>query len=112
MSAAAAATRYAEVTHAVRDAQTSAGPCRAGDVLGLIDGDVVTIGTDVADTARGLLDRMLIGGGELVTLVRGADAPPSLTDSLVDYLCATRPAVETLVYVGEQPRYPLLIGVE
>ena len=112
MSAAAAATRHAEVTTAVRDAQTSAGACRAGDVLGLIDGDVVVIGVDVAAVARGLLDRMLIGGGELVTLVSGSDAPQSLTDSLVDYLCATRPAVETVVYAGEQPHYPLLVGVE
>ena len=47
-----------------------AGPCRPGDVLGLVEGDVVVIGSDLPATAADVLDRMLGGGGELVTLVR------------------------------------------
>ena len=112
MSAAAAATRYAEVGRATFDALTSAGPCRAGDVLGLIDDDVATIGDDVASVARELIDRMLIGGGELVTIVAGADADPSLVAELDDYVRVTRPAVETVVHHGGQPTYPVMIGVE
>ena len=112
MSAAAAATRYAEVTRASYDALTSAGPCRAGDVLGLIDDDVATIGDDVDDVARELLDRMLIGGGELVTIVIGADATASLGNSLSDYVRATRPAVEAVIHHGGQPVYPVMLGVE
>jgi dihydroxyacetone kinase-like predicted kinase len=112
MSAAAAATRYAEVTRASFDALTSAGPCRAGDVLGLIDDDVATIGDDVDAVARELLDRMLIGGGELVTIVVGADAPATLGASLGDYLHATRPAVEMVVHDGGHPAYPVMLGVE
>jgi len=91
---------------------TSAGPCRAGDVLGLIDDDVVAIGDDIAAIARELLDRMLIGGGELVTVISGADAPPSLPSELADYVHATRPAVETVVHHGGQANYPLMLGVE
>jgi DAK2 domain fusion protein YloV len=112
MSAAAAATRYAEVTHATYDALTSAGPCRAGDVLGLIDDDIATIGDDVAAVARELIDRMLIGGGELLTIVVGADVDPSLGAQLDDYVRATRPVVETVVHHGGQPTYPVMLGVE
>ena len=112
MSAAAAATRYAAVTRAAQDAQTSAGPCRAGDVLGLIDDDVAVIGDDVAEVSRGLLDRLLIGGGELVTLVVGGEASPDLSAHLTEYLAATRPAVDVTSYDGGQPLHPLLIGVE
>jgi len=112
MSAAAAATRYAAVTRAASDAQTSAGRCRAGDVLGLLDDDVVQIGDDVADVARGLLDRLLIGGGELVTLVTGVDAAAELAPGLADYLTVTRPVVEVVTYDGGQPLFPLLVGVE
>lgn len=50
-----------------------AGICQAGDILGLIDGDVAVIGADVPATARTVLDRMLAAGGELVTLVLGED---------------------------------------
>ena len=112
MSAAAAATRFAEVTWATYDALTSAGPCRAGDVLGLIDDDVVAIGDDVVAVSRELVDRMLIGGGELVTVVVGADAPTWLGGNLVDYVSATRPTVEAVVVDGGQPTYPVMIGVE
>jgi uncharacterized protein len=112
MSAAAAATRYAEVTRATYDALTSAGPCRAGDVLGLIDDDVATIGDDIDAVARELVDRMLIGGGELVSIVLGAEASTSLGAELADYVRATRPAVETVVHVGGQPTYPVMLGVE
>jgi uncharacterized protein len=112
MSAAAAATRYAAVTHAVRAALTSAGPCAAGDVLGLIADDVAVVGDDVTGVSRSILDRLLIGGGELVSLVTGADAERDLGDELTDYLLVTRPAVEVVTYAGGQPSYPLLVGVE
>jgi uncharacterized protein len=112
MSAAAAATRYGAVTRATSDAQTSAGRCRAGDVLGLIDDDVAVIGHDVAEVARGLLDRLLIGGGELVTLLTGVDAAADLAPGLAGYLAVTRPAVEIVTLDGGQALFPLLVGVE
>jgi fatty acid kinase len=112
MTAAARATRFAEVTLAQEDALTSAGVCKAGDVLGFLDGDVAVIGDDVFLVACGLLDRLLIGGGELVTIVSGIDADKDLTDRVNDYLRAARPDVEVVVYAGEQPQYPILIGVE
>ncbi|MDQ1700493.1 MAG: fatty acid kinase [Frankiaceae bacterium] len=112
MSAAAAATRYGAVTRASSDAQTMAGRCRAGDILGLLDDDVVLIGDDVTEVSRGLLDRLLIGGGELVTLVTGVDAAADLSANLADYLAVTRPVVEVVTYDGGQPLFPLLVGVE
>ena len=75
MTSAAGATRYAELAVAERQSWTMAGVCQAGDVLGLIDGDVAVIGADVPGTAETVLDRMLAAGGEMVTLVLGADAP-------------------------------------
>jgi uncharacterized protein len=112
MSAAAAATRWAEVCPAVRRAQTSAGVCEPGDVLGLVEGDVVLIGSELESVARDLLDRMLLSGGELVTLVTGADADPGLADALVEHLHVTHPGVDAVPYEGGQPGYPLLVGVE
>ncbi len=112
MAEAAAATRWAEVTVAYRDALTLAGPCHAGDVLGLVEGEVVLIGTELAAVATELLDRLLGGGGELVTLVTGADAPAGFGDTLGEHLSASWPFAEHQVYDGGQPHYPLLIGVE
>ena len=112
MAEAAAATRWAEVTVATRDALTMAGPCRAGDVLGLAEGDVVLIGASVDGVARELVDRMLVLGGELLTVVVGADATADLGAAVRRHVRATHPEVEVGVYAGGQPRSPLLLGVE
>ncbi|GAQ54331.1 DAK2 domain-containing protein [Streptomyces acidiscabies] len=112
MTSAAGATRYAEVTVAERQSWTMAGICQAGDVLGLVDGDVAVIGTDVTDTARKVLDRMLSAGGELVTLVLGDDAPDTIADQLETRVREAYLAVDTVVYRGGRQGSLLLIGVE
>ena len=112
MTAAAGATRYAELAVAERQSWTSAGICQAGDVLGLIDGDVAVIGQDVPGTARKVLDRMLAAGGELVTLVLGENTPPALAGSLEQHVREAHLAVDTTTYEGGHQGAPLLIGVE
>ncbi|MER7222746.1 DAK2 domain-containing protein [Streptomyces rubradiris] len=112
MTAAAGATRYAEVVVAERQSWTTAGICQAGDVLGLIDGDVAVIGTDVTATARTVLDRMLQSGGELVTLVVGDEAPETVAAHLEARVRESYLAVDTVVYRGGRQGALLLIGVE
>ncbi|MDG4767238.1 DAK2 domain-containing protein [Solwaraspora sp. WMMD406] len=112
MAEAAGACRYAEVCYAARDALTTAGRCRPGDVLALVEGDVLLIGTDLAGTCRNLLDQLLGGGGELVTLVVGAQAPAGLADTVADHVRHAWPFVDVHVLTGGQPHYPLLVGVE
>ncbi|MFF7094941.1 DAK2 domain-containing protein [Streptomyces rubradiris] len=112
MTAAAGATRYAEVVVAERQSWTTAGICQAGDVLGLIDGDVAVIGTDVTATARTVLDRMLQSGGELVTLVVGDEAPETVAAHLEARVRESYLAVDTVVYHGGRQGALLLIGVE
>lgn len=112
MTVAAGATRYAELAVAERQSWTMAGICQAGDILGLIDGDVAVIGADVPATARTVLDRMLAAGGELVTLVLGEDVPDALAGALEEHVREGYLAVDTVVYRGGHQRAPLLIGVE
>ncbi|MGW3101786.1 DAK2 domain-containing protein [Streptomyces sp. NPDC001100] len=112
MTSAAGATRYAEVAVAERQSWTMAGICQAGDVLGLVDGDVAVIGADVTATALAVLDRMLAAGGELVTLVLGDEAPESVADVLEVHVRESYLAVDTVVYRGGRQGALLLIGVE
>ena len=89
-----------------------AGVCHAGDVLGIVDGDFAVLGNDLTSVARTVVERMLGSGGELVTLVVGADSPPGLADAVAEHARAGRPEVDTVTYTGGQAGYPLLIGIE
>ena len=62
--------------------------------------------------SAGEVARLLGGGGELVSLVLGADAPDELATVLTDHLATAWPFVEVQVHSGGQPHYPLLVGVE
>ncbi|MHC0433345.1 DAK2 domain-containing protein [Streptomyces sp. O3] len=112
MTSAAGATRYAELAVAERQSWTMAGICQAGDVLGLIEGDVAVIGADLADTAVTVLDRMLAAGGEMVTLVLGDEVPDAVTARLEDHVREVHLAVDTVAYRGGRQSALLLIGVE
>ena len=110
---AAAATRFAEVTIAEADSITYAGRCSAGDVLGLIDGEVVEIGADVAGMGISLVSRLVAAGGELVTVLAGSDpAAAGAAQEVERYLRERHPLVEVTGLAGGQPHCPLLIGVE
>jgi DAK2 domain fusion protein YloV len=112
MSSSAAATRNGAVTVASREALTSAGPCQRGDVLGVLGGDIVTVGGDLLEVAQDVMGRLLSSGGELVTVVTGEDAPHGLADEVARWLGREHRDVEVTLIDGGQPHYPLLLGVE
>ena len=112
MTEAAAATRRGELTVAEQEALTWAGRCQPGDVLGLVDGEVVLIGADVTSSARALVDRMLTAGGELLTLLVDEGAPESLGADLAEHLRRVHPEVELTCYPGGELGTTLLVGME
>lgn len=111
MTSAARHARSGAVTVAVRRAMTTGGPCEPGDVLGAVEGDFVVVGADLRTVATDVVERLLGGGGELVTLVAGAGGQ-ELADQVAGHLAAAHPTVDVVVYDGGQERYPLLLGVE
>ncbi len=112
MSGAAAATRHGAVTVATKEALTGAGWCHPGDVLGLVGGDVVAIGKDLAMVGADVVGRLLAVGGELVTVINGADGGPELTAAVAASAREGRRDVEISIIEGGQAAYPLLLGVE
>lgn len=112
MTAAAEACAWGEVTTAVRSAYTDAGEVEAGDVLGLVEGKVRAIGSDLADVTGTVLALMMDEESELVTLVLGADADEGLAESVTSLVESRWPDAEVQVVPGGQPHYPLIVGVE
>ena len=112
MTAAAGHTRHGAVTVATRDAMTTAGPCRAGDSLGVVEGDFAVVAADLVAAATEVVNRLLTGGGELLTLVKGQECDHELVRRVTAHVARLRADVDICVYDGGQARYPLLIGVE
>jgi DAK2 domain fusion protein YloV len=112
MTAAAAHCRHGAVTIAAKQAMTTAGVCEPGDVLGIVGRDFVEIGDETLAVAMSVLQRMLATGGELVTIITGAQAPAELADDIVGSLAESHPDLDCIVYPGGQTRYLLLLGVE
>jgi len=112
MAAAAAEVTAGEVTMAVRDATTPAGSIAEGDWLGIVSGDVEVIAADCADAAWQVLDRMVGGDSEVVTIITGNDADETITDVITSRFSVAYPEVSVEVVSGQQPLYPYLFGVE
>lgn len=112
MSNCAAATQYAGLTTAVREVMTAAGLCRVGDEIGVVGGEIVEIGASKSEVARRVVSRMLEVGGELVTVVLGAQAPADFLPGLTGYVERRHPGVALIGYEGGQPDWYAIIGVE
>jgi len=111
MTATARHARHGAVTVAARRAITMAGACEPGDALGVIAGDFAVVGSDLEEVAIDVLERLLAGGGELVTIVSGEDGE-ALAERVAAHVEQRHPHVDVAVHDGGQPRYPLLVSVE
>jgi dihydroxyacetone kinase-like predicted kinase len=60
--------------------------------------------------ARDVLERLLDGGADVLTILRGEAAEG--VDDLVAFLGEEHPELEIEVHEGGQPHYPLLFGAE
>jgi DAK2 domain fusion protein YloV len=113
MSSAIGAMITGDVTQAVRDASSDAGPVTVGDWIGLVRGEgIVTVSGTPDGAAIGLLRTIVTEDREIVTVIEGADATPSATDAILAWLAEERPEVQVECHRGAQPLYPYLFGVE
>lgn len=112
MARAAGAARCGSVRIATEKALTWAGTCEPGDGLGIAGDEVLVVDRDVAAAGSALIDLFLSAGGELVTVLVGADADPNIADQLAEHVRRTHLGVEFAGYVTGQRGDALLIGVE
>ncbi|MDA2955353.1 MAG: DAK2 domain-containing protein [Actinomycetota bacterium] len=113
MSRAASSVSTGEITQAVRDTNSDAGPVKAGDFIGLVRGDgVVAVGQTLDAVCRDLLAKLITQERELLTIIYGDGATPQSTESLIAHVSEKYPQITCEVHFGGQPLYPYLFGVE
>jgi uncharacterized protein len=101
-----------EVTRAVRDADSSAGPISTGDWLGLSRDGIEVVGETMAGAACSLLEVLVGEQHDLVTIIEGEGSGPADTRRITEWLRDHRPQVDTEVHHGGQPLYPYLFSIE
>jgi DAK2 domain fusion protein YloV len=112
MAAAAANVLAGEVTRAVRDSTCELGPIAEGDWLGMARDGIRSVHVTLADACIGLLDALVDGNHEIVTVIEGDGATPADTRRITEWLNEHRPDVSAEVHHGGQPLYPYLFGIE
>jgi hypothetical protein len=81
-----------------------------GNFLGLVEGEAVATGATLEPVARDVLERLVDGGADVLTVLLGVGAQPF--DELRAELEAAHPDLEVEVHEGGQPHYPLLFSAE
>jgi hypothetical protein len=101
-----------EVTRAVRDSDSSAGPIVEGDWLGLSRQGIEVVRPTLADASCALLDALVSDAHDLVTIIEGEGSGAADTRRITEWLRDNRSGVETEVHHGGQPLYPYLFSIE
>ena len=113
MSRAASSVATGEVTQAIRDTNSDAGPVKAGDFIGLVRGDgVVAVAKTLDAVCHDLLAKLITPQRELLTIITGSEATSQATEALVAHVGQAHPHISCEVHFGGQPLYPYLFGVE
>lgn len=114
MTDAISQVRDGEVTTAVRDSAAADGtPILAGDVMGIQDGSIEVVGSDVEDVTLKVINRMQDEEeGDTLTILAGSDLDDDAFKHLIDAIEAAQPDLEVDSHRGEQPLYPVVFSIE
>jgi DAK2 domain fusion protein YloV len=101
-----------EITRAVRSVQIDGVNVREGDIIGLVNGRLVTAGPDETPVTREALTRMGAERHEIITVYYGEDIEAPAAQALAQQIKQWFPGVEIEVVSGGQPYYAYIISAE
>lgn len=101
-----------EVTQAVRESTSDAGPIATGDWLGIRREGICAVQSTMAEAAIELLNVMITRDHELLTVIAGEDADDDTTARIESWVEEHHGDVEVEVHEGGQPLYPYYFGLE
>jgi uncharacterized protein len=102
-----AGLRCAEVTRAVRESSIDGRAVPEGAYIGLLDGELVAVEDGMEDAAVKLVQKMLEGGIDIVTLLRGYGMDQKSAERVAEGIKHLDTDVDVEIKDGGQPLYPL-----
>ncbi len=101
-----------EITTATRSVEINGVKVAQGEVIALLDGDLVDSSQDIEEACMGLLEKASTADRERITLFYGQNISKNEVNHLVDVIRAKYPRHEIELHEGGQPHYQLIISIE
>ncbi len=112
MSEAMQEVKVGQVTYAVRDTSIDGKEIHQGDIMGLSDKTIETVGSDVKQTTIDLILNMVDDETGLVTIYYGEDSSEEQAEEIADVIRQENEDVEVETEYGGQPIYYYFVSVE
>ncbi|NMB06836.1 MAG: DAK2 domain-containing protein [Tissierellia bacterium] len=101
-----------EVTYAVRDTSYNDITIKKGNILGIGENGIQSVGKDIHKTSLELLNNMVTEDNEMITIFYGEDVEEKEAKELSDKLEEVFPECDIELYYGGQPLYYYIFSVE
>ena len=101
-----------QVTYAVRDTHIDDKEIHQGDIMGIGDAGILSVGQDIAETTLEMLEQLVDEDSELISLYYGQDVTEEEADAFTEEVEKLYPDVDVDVHCGGQPIYYYVLAVE
>ncbi len=101
-----------QVTYAVRDTHIDDKEIHEGDIMGIGDAGILSVGQSVEATAREMLEKMTDEDTEMISLYYGEDILEEDAKRFGEEIAELYPEADVDVHSGGQPIYYYVISVE
>ena len=101
-----------QVTYAVRDTSIDGKEIKTGDYMGIDDGGIKSVGTEIVTVVKDLIKEMSDEDSELLSIYYGSDVTEEDANSLVEVITEEYPDYEIELHPGNQPIYYYIVSLE
>lgn len=101
-----------QVTYAVRDTVINDLEIKQGNIMGIGDHDILSVGTVVEDTAMEMLEKMVDEDSELISIYFGSEVDEEMSGDFTTEVKKHYPNCDVESHSGGQPIYYYIISVE
>lgn len=101
-----------QVTYAVRDTRIDDKEIHEGDIMGIGDKGILSVGPDVEDTTMELLEALVDEDSELISLYYGEEISEEDAEKFIARVEEAYPDVDIDAHFGGQPIYYYVLAVE
>jgi len=101
-----------QVTYAVRDTHIDDKEIHQGDIMGIGDAGILSVGQDIAETTLEMLEQLVDDDSELISLYYGQDVTEEEADAFTQEVEKLYPDIDVDMHCGGQPIYYYVLAVE